>query len=91
MDDSQLPTEDEQFDAYKRVVKVMKGKPVVIRTMDIGGDKQLSYLHLPEEMNPFLGYRAIRISLQRQEIFRTQLRALIQVRLSSVSYASCFR
>lgn len=56
----------------------MKGKPVVIRTMDIGGDKQLSYLHLPEEMNPFLGYRAIRISLQRQEIFRTQLRALIR-------------
>lgn len=78
MDDSQLPTEDEQFDAYKRVVKVMRGKPVVIRTMDIGGDKQLSYLHLPEEMNPFLGYRAIRISLQRQEIFRTQLRALIR-------------
>ncbi|MCH5461996.1 phosphoenolpyruvate--protein phosphotransferase [Lactobacillus sp. LC28-10] len=78
MDSSNLPTEEEQFNAYKRVVKVMNGKPVVVRTMDIGGDKQLSYLHLPEEMNPFLGYRAIRISLQRQSIFRTQLRALIR-------------
>lgn len=78
MDSSSLPTEDEQFKAYKRVVKVMKGKPVVIRTMDIGGDKSLSYLHLPVELNPFLGYRAIRISLQRQSIFRTQLRALIR-------------
>lgn len=78
MDSSDLPTEEAQFEAYKRVVKVMKGKPVVIRTMDIGGDKSLNYLHLPEEMNPFLGYRAIRISLQRQEVFRTQLRALIR-------------
>lgn len=78
MDSNSLPTEEEQFKAYKRVVKIMKGKPVVIRTMDIGGDKSLSYLNLPKELNPFLGYRAIRISLQRQSIFRTQLRALIR-------------
>ncbi|GAX03663.1 phosphoenolpyruvate-protein phosphotransferase [Secundilactobacillus pentosiphilus] len=78
MDSSSLPTEEEQYKAYKRVVKVMNGKPVVIRTMDIGGDKSLSYLHLPKELNPFLGYRAIRISLQRQAVFRTQLRALIR-------------
>ncbi len=78
MDSTSLPTEDDQFNAYKKVVETMNGKPVVIRTMDIGGDKPLNYLPLPEEMNPFLGYRAIRISLDRQEIFRTQLRALIR-------------
>jgi phosphotransferase system enzyme I (PtsI) len=78
MDSDALPTEDQQFDAYKQVVQAMAGKPVVIRTMDIGGDKPLPYLPLPEEMNPFLGYRAIRISLDRQNIFRTQLRALIR-------------
>lgn len=78
MDSNELPTEDEQFEAYKKVVSGMNGKQVVIRTMDIGGDKHLPYLPLPEEMNPFLGYRAIRISLDRQEIFRTQLRALIR-------------
>lgn len=74
----QLPTEDEQFDAYKEVVEKMKGKPVVIRTLDIGGDKKLKYLPLPEEMNPFLGFRAIRLCLERQDIFRTQLRALLR-------------
>ncbi|WP_367377056.1 phosphoenolpyruvate--protein phosphotransferase [Levilactobacillus cerevisiae] len=78
MNSDKLPSEDEQFNAYKQVAEAMKGKPVVIRTMDIGGDKHLSYLPLPEEMNPFLGYRAIRISLDRQAIFRTQLRALIR-------------
>ncbi|GAX00709.1 phosphoenolpyruvate--protein phosphotransferase [Secundilactobacillus silagei] len=78
MDSSSLPTEDDQFEAYKQVTEAMNGKPVVIRTMDIGGDKPLNYLPLPEEMNPFLGYRAIRISLDRQSIFRTQLRALIR-------------
>lgn len=78
MNSDQLPSEDAQFAAYKEVVMAMHGKPVVIRTMDIGGDKPLTYLPLPKEMNPFLGYRAIRISLDRQEIFRTQLRALIR-------------
>ncbi|KRM86387.1 phosphoenolpyruvate--protein phosphotransferase [Liquorilactobacillus vini] len=78
MDSSELPTEDEQFEAYKQAVEGMNGKQVVVRTMDIGGDKELSYLPLPKEMNPFLGFRAIRISLKRQDIFRTQLRALLR-------------
>lgn len=78
MDSAELPDEDSQFEAYKAVVEGMNGKPVVVRTMDIGGDKHLPYMPLPEEMNPFLGYRAIRISLDRQEIFRTQLRALLR-------------
>ncbi|NLR31936.1 phosphoenolpyruvate--protein phosphotransferase [Levilactobacillus tujiorum] len=78
MNSDKLPSEDDQFVAYKQVLEAMKGAPVVIRTMDIGGDKHLPYLKLPEEMNPFLGYRAIRISLDRQNIFRTQLRALIR-------------
>ncbi|MDS9472442.1 phosphoenolpyruvate--protein phosphotransferase [Sporosarcina pasteurii] len=74
----QLPTEDEQFEAYKKVLEGMEGKPVVVRTLDIGGDKELPYLQLPEEMNPFLGFRAIRLCLEEQEIFRTQLRALLR-------------
>ncbi|PSA92009.1 phosphoenolpyruvate--protein phosphotransferase [Bacillus atrophaeus] len=74
----QLPTEDEQFDAYKAVLERMEGKSVVVRTLDIGGDKELPYLELPKEMNPFLGYRAIRLCLDEQEIFRTQLRALLR-------------
>lgn len=78
MDSAELPTEEDQFEAYKEVLEGMAGKPVVVRTMDIGGDKHLPYLPLPEEMNPFLGYRAIRISLDRQDIFRTQLRALLR-------------
>ncbi|MEK5039832.1 phosphoenolpyruvate--protein phosphotransferase [Sporosarcina sp. FSL K6-3457] len=73
-----LPTEEEQFEAYKKVLQGMEGKPVVVRTLDIGGDKELSYLQLPEEMNPFLGFRAIRLCLEEQEIFRTQLRALLR-------------
>ncbi|MCM3160202.1 phosphoenolpyruvate--protein phosphotransferase [Metabacillus litoralis] len=74
----QLPTEDEQYDAYKTVLERMGDKPVVVRTLDIGGDKELPYLHLPKEMNPFLGFRAIRLCLEEQEIFRTQLRALLR-------------
>ncbi|AKO91517.1 phosphoenolpyruvate--protein phosphotransferase [Priestia filamentosa] len=74
----QLPTEEEQFDAYKKVLERMKGKSVVVRTLDIGGDKELPYLSLPKEMNPFLGFRAIRLCLEEQDIFRTQLRALLR-------------
>ncbi|QPC46158.1 phosphoenolpyruvate--protein phosphotransferase [Mangrovibacillus cuniculi] len=74
----ELPTEDEQFEAYKAVLEGLKDKPVVVRTLDIGGDKELPYLHLPKEMNPFLGYRAIRLCLDQQDIFRTQLRALLR-------------
>ncbi|HDH6649473.1 phosphoenolpyruvate--protein phosphotransferase [Staphylococcus aureus] len=74
----QMPTEGEQFEAYKEVLEAMDGKRVVVRTLDIGGDKELSYLNLPEEMNPFLGYRAIRLCLAQQDIFRPQLRALLR-------------
>ena len=73
-----FPTEEEQFESYKTVLESMGEKPVVVRTLDIGGDKELSYLHLPKEMNPFLGYRAIRLCLDQKEIFRTQLRALLR-------------
>ncbi|WP_103105058.1 phosphoenolpyruvate--protein phosphotransferase [Brevibacillus reuszeri] len=73
-----FPTEEEQFLAYKQVLEQMGEKPVVIRTLDIGGDKQLSYLPMPEELNPFLGFRAIRLCLDNQELFRTQLRALLR-------------
>lgn len=76
MDRDSMPTEEEQFNSYKEVLEGMKGKPVIIRTLDIGGDKKLSYLPIGEEMNPFLGYRAIRICLDRKDIFKTQLRAL---------------
>lgn len=73
-----LPTEREQFEAYKSVLEKMQGKPVVIRTLDIGGDKQLPYLPIPDETNPFLGYRAIRLCLDRKDIFKVQLRALLK-------------
>jgi len=73
-----LPTEEEQFEAYKTVLEKMNGKPVVVRTLDIGGDKELPYLDLPKEMNPFLGFRAIRLCLEMQDMFRTQLRALLK-------------
>ncbi|MCP1124642.1 phosphoenolpyruvate--protein phosphotransferase [Bacillus sp. 3103sda1] len=73
-----LPTEEEQFEAYKTVLKRMEGKPVVVRTLDIGGDKELPYLNLPKEMNPFLGFRAIRLCLEMQDMFRAQLRALLR-------------
>jgi phosphotransferase system enzyme I (PtsI) len=73
-----MPDEEEQFLAYKKVAEGMKGKPVIIRTLDIGGDKELPYLHLPKETNPFLGYRAIRLCLDRQDIFIEQLRAILR-------------
>ncbi|WP_301109568.1 phosphoenolpyruvate--protein phosphotransferase [Sporosarcina sp.] len=78
MDRDQLPTEEEQFTAYKKVLEEMNGLPVVVRTLDVGGDKELPYLQLPKEMNPFLGLRAVRLCLKEQEMFRTQLRALLR-------------
>ncbi|RCX22500.1 phosphotransferase system enzyme I (PtsI) [Fontibacillus phaseoli] len=75
---SELPSEEVQFNAYKTVLEKMEGKPVVVRTLDIGGDKELPYLDLPKEMNPFLGFRAVRLCLERTDIFRTQLRALLR-------------
>ncbi|MBX7366214.1 phosphoenolpyruvate--protein phosphotransferase [Clostridium chauvoei] len=78
MDRDVAPTEEEQFESYKKVLEIMKGKQVVIRTLDIGGDKTLPYLPLPQEMNPFLGYRAIRLCLDRKDIFRVQIRALLR-------------
>ncbi|MBN4062702.1 MAG: phosphoenolpyruvate--protein phosphotransferase [Alkaliphilus sp.] len=78
MDRDSMPNEDEQFEAYKQVVEKMDGKPTIIRTLDIGGDKKLSYLKLDEEMNPFLGVRAIRLCLRQPEIFKIQLRAILR-------------
>ena len=76
MDRNDFPSEEEQYQAYKSVLEGMNNKPIIIRTLDIGGDKKLDYLPMDEEMNPFLGYRAIRLCLDRKEIFVTQLRAL---------------
>ena len=78
MNSTELPTEQQQFEAYKKVLVAMNGRPVVVRTLDIGGDKKLPYLPIDPEMNPFLGYRAIRLCLDRKDIFRTQLRALLR-------------
>ena len=78
MDRDSIPTEDEQFEAYKAVAETMKGKPVIIRTLDIGGDKDVPYLGLEKEENPFLGFRAIKFCLQRQDIYKTQLKALVK-------------
>ncbi len=80
MDNDHWPTEEEQFEAYKAVVEAMKSKKVVIRTLDIGGDKTLQYFKFPEELNPFLGYRAIRLCLdpKHRDIFMAQLRAIIR-------------
>lgn len=74
----EVPSEDEQFQTYKYVLEKMQGKPVVIRTLDIGGDKKIPYLNREEEQNPFLGFRAIRMCLQEEDLFRTQLRALLR-------------
>lgn len=74
-----MPSEEEQFNSYKEVLERLNSKPVVIRTLDIGGDKKLSYMDIGEEMNPFLGYRAIRLCLDQKDIFKTQLRALLRV------------
>ncbi|MDO4765353.1 MAG: phosphoenolpyruvate--protein phosphotransferase [Eubacteriales bacterium] len=78
MNNTHFPTEEEQFEAYRSVLERMGEKPVVVRTLDIGGDKELSYYDLPHEMNPFLGNRAIRLCLDNLEIFKTQLRALLR-------------
>lgn len=78
MDRNNLPSEEEQFEAYKSVVEAMAPNPVIIRTLDIGGDKKLPYLDMPEELNPFLGWRAIRLCLDRSDIFKTQLRAILR-------------
>ena len=78
MNSDHMPTEEEQYRAYRTVVEKMNNNPVTIRTMDIGGDKELPYLDLPKELNPFLGYRAIRISLVNKDMFKTQLRAILR-------------
>ena len=78
MDRDSLPTEEEQFEAYKSAAETMAGKPVIIRTLDIGGDKEIPYLGLEKEDNPFLGFRAIRFCLQRKDIYETQLKALVR-------------
>lgn len=78
MNRASAPTEEEQFQAYQMVVSVMKGKPVIIRTLDVGGDKEIPYLELPKEENPFLGYRAIRVCLEQTDLFKTQLRAILR-------------
>ena len=78
MDRDRLPSEEEQFEAYKFVAEKLEMRPLVIRTLDVGGDKELPYLNLPKEMNPFLGYRAIRLCLDRKDIFITQLRAILR-------------
>lgn len=78
MDATQMPTEDEQFQAYQKAALIMKGKPVIIRTLDIGGDKDIPYLGLEKEDNPFMGFRAIRYCLAREDVFRAQLRALLR-------------
>jgi phosphotransferase system enzyme I (PtsI) len=75
---TEMPNEEVQFNAYKTVLERMEGKPVVVRTLDIGGDKELPYLDMPKEMNPFLGFRAVRLCLDRTDIFSTQLRALLR-------------
>ena len=78
MQESSLPTEERQFEAYRDAARYCSGKPLTIRTLDIGGDKALPYLNLPKEDNPFLGFRAIRISLKRPELFKTQIRAILR-------------
>ncbi|GIP32891.1 phosphoenolpyruvate--protein phosphotransferase [Paenibacillus sp. J2TS4] len=78
MDRNSLPPEEEQFEVYRQVAEMLHGEPLVIRTLDAGGDKNIHYIDLPQEVNPFLGYRAIRISLDRQELFKTQLRAILR-------------
>lgn len=77
LEDTQPPSEEKQYRIYREIFEVMKGRPVIVRTLDIGGDKPPSYLPFPDEMNPFLGWRAIRISLDEPELFKTQLRAIM--------------
>ena len=84
MNSDKFPTEDEQFIAYKNVVEAMDGKPVTIRTMDIGGDKSLPYMDLPKEENPFIGWRALRVCLDRPEILKSQYRALLRTSMYGI-------
>lgn len=81
MDSDTMPDEEVQFTAYKKVIQAFGDRPVIIRTLDIGGDKKLPYLPLEEEMNPFLGLRAIRLCFQNEELFKTQLRDSSRKRL----------
>ena len=78
LEDTQPPSEEKQYQIYREIFEVMCGRPVIVRTLDIGGDKPPSYLPFPDEMNPFLGWRAIRISLDEPELFKTQLRAILR-------------
>lgn len=78
MESSELPTEERQFEVYKEILESLEGKPVVVRTLDIGGDKEIAAIKMEKEMNPFLGVRAVRLCFQREDIFRTQLRALLR-------------
>lgn len=78
MDETDYPSEEKQYNVYKKVAEMAGGKEVIIRTLDIGGDKQLEYMNLPIEKNPFLGYRAIRLCLDRKEVFKIQLRAILR-------------
>lgn len=78
MNSEKMPTEEQQFLAYKEVAEKMQGKPVIIRTLDVGGDKEIKYLNLPKETNPFLGYRAIRLCLDNIEMFKIQIRAILK-------------
>ncbi len=78
MDRNSVPTEDEQYEAYKKAVLILKGKPLIIRTLDIGGDKDIPYLGLSKEENPFMGFRAIRYCLKNKDIFKNQLRAILR-------------
>ena len=85
-----MPTEEEQYVAYRQVASALKPNPVIIRTLDLGGDKFLSHLQVPQEMNPFLGWRAIRFCLQEREIFRAQLRAILRAQFLAYLFASGF-
>ena len=78
MDAKDFPSEEEQFEAYKKIAESLENKRLVIRTLDIGGDKDLKYMKLPKEENPFLGYRAIRIYLDNVDLFKVQLRAILR-------------
>ncbi|OON96665.1 MAG: phosphoenolpyruvate--protein phosphotransferase [Epulopiscium sp. Nele67-Bin005] len=78
MDSPEMPTEEEQYQAYKIAVEGLGGKRVIIRTLDVGGDKEIPYLNIPKEENPFLGYRAVRVCLEMKDLFKTQLRALLR-------------
>lgn len=81
MDREHAPNEEEQFEAYKKAALILKGKPLIVRTLDVGGDKDIPYLGLKKEENPFLGFRAIRYCLSHTDLFKNQLRALLRAGL----------